>query len=89
MTREEFISKGLETMQAIIMERLEQNLNKVLDNKVVKLEVQPDDYTSVYPTLAAILLQNVDNIYFGSAMESTQKRMKRETARIRKNVRFD
>lgn len=89
MTREEFISKGLETMQAIIMERLEQNLNKVLDNKVVKLEVQPDDYTAVYPTLAAILLQNVDNIYFGSAMESTQKRMKRETARIRKNVRFD
>lgn len=89
MTREEFISKGLETMQAIIMGRLEQNLNKVLDNKVVKLEVQPDDYTAVYPTLAAILLQNVDNIYFGSAMESTQKRMKRETARIRKNVRFD
>lgn len=89
MKKEEFIAKGVETMQNIIMAHLERNLNKVIDQKIVDLEEQPDDYTAVYPTLAAIMLQGVDNIFYGSAMESTQKRMKKETKRIKSNVRFD
>ena len=88
MTREEFVSKGVETMKYMIMDSLEQNLNRAIDTNVVKLEDQPEDYTAVYPTLAAILLQNADHILYGSTNESTQKRMKRETNRIKRSARF-
>jgi len=87
ITKEAFTEKYNDVAEDIF-KAMQEALTRALGNNAVELEKLPDNYTAVYPLIAAVLQRETTRILEGSGYESTRRAQKRQATSYRKDYRI-
>lgn len=86
-TKENFINRYNDVRQTII-DAMDEALERALGNGALDLDSMADDYTDIYPLIAAVLQRETVHYLEGSADESTRRAQKRQAAKYSGDYRI-
>lgn len=88
MTIKEKFTERYNDVKQTIIDAMDEVLKRAIGNEVLNLDNMADNYTDVFPLIAAVLQRETAHCLEGSSYESTRRAQKRQATKYRGDYRI-